>query len=147
MLLGTSGQFCTKYRGLVSQLGDNCEFCASKNGYVDGEVCGLYGFTSLVLPKASLIVGNRNFRNADKKPQHNYLDSKTRYGLLPSEVDPQLFQDPNGEVLGDTIINLFTFISASVGSISKLPVRMQRLCLIQKTNNQVDLINLLKVCI
>ena len=81
---------------MVSHLSDNCEFCGSKNGYVDGEVASLYGYTSLVLPKATLVVGNRNFRSQDDKPKHTYLDSKTRYGLLPSEINPQLFQDPAG---------------------------------------------------
>ena len=65
---------------------------------MDGEVASLYGYTSLVLPKATLVVGNRTFRSQESKPNHTYLDSKARYGLLPSEVNPQLFQDPTGKV-------------------------------------------------
>ena len=94
--LGTNGQFCSKYRGLISHLNENCEFCGSKNVYVDGEVSSVYGYSCLVLPKASLIIGNRSFRSHDAKPNHTYLDSKARYGILPSEVNPQLFHDPTG---------------------------------------------------
>ena len=97
VFLGTSGQFCGKYRGQVAQLPENCEFCGSKAVFVDGEVAGLYGYTSLVLPKATLIVGNRTFRSNEEKPKYSYLDSKTRHGLLPDEINPQLFRDPNGK--------------------------------------------------
>ena len=80
----------------MSQLSDNCEFCGSKLVYVDGEVSGIYGYSSLVLPRATLIAGNRTFRSNEEKPNYNYLDSKARYGLLPEEINPHLFQDPNG---------------------------------------------------
>ena len=95
--LGLGGQFCSKYRGETSKLPDNCEFCSDKNTFVDGEVAGLYGYTSLVLPKATLIVGNRTFRNQEAKPNYTYLDSKARYGLLPDEVEPALYDDPEGK--------------------------------------------------
>ena len=83
----------------MSDLGDNCEFCASKATNIDGEVAGVYGYSCLVIPKATLVVGNRSFRTSDDRPKHNYLDSKTRFGLLPSEINPQLFQDLNGRFL------------------------------------------------
>ena len=73
---------------------------------MDGEVAGLYGYTSLVLPKATLIVGNRTFRNQETKPNYTYLDSKARYGLLPDEVEPSLYDDPEGKNLGRRIYNL-----------------------------------------
>ena len=91
------GQFCSKYRGETCKLHDNCEFCSSKNTFVDGEVAGLYGYTCLFLPKATLIIGNRTFRNHEDKPNYNYLDSKSRNGLLPDEVNPALYDNPKGK--------------------------------------------------
>lgn len=76
---------------------ESCEHCSQKNIYIDGEHSDVYGFTCLVIPKVSLVAGNRVFKNDEIRPKHSPQDSRSRYGLLPDEINHKLYDNGKGK--------------------------------------------------
>ena len=73
----------------------DCDQCYQKSQYVDGEFSNLYGYSGLVLAKATLIAGLKKQPERVKKETANVI--RTRHGITPEEINPQLFENGHCE--------------------------------------------------